>query len=176
MRQKKVIPREKKLLHNLVRQIRLVIFDFDGVFTDNRVFVLEDGTEGVFCYRGDGFGLKALERLGIELLVISTEVNPVVSARCKKLGLGCIQGCENKLKSLEQEALRLGISLKNVAYLGNDINDQECLEKVGLPACVGDSHPDIFSSARYITKIKGGRGAVREFCDLIVRLKNEKLS
>lgn len=158
---------------SLARSIRLAVFDFDGVFTDNRVLTLQDGTEGVFCCRSDGFGIKKLQEAGIESLVISTEVNPVVGVRCRKLNLPYIQGCENKLTALKAEAQRLNITLEQVAFLGNDTNDMECLKAVGFPACVADSHPDIFKLAKYITKIKGGKGAVREFCDLLLEGENE---
>ena len=129
----------QQLYGKRAKQIQMIVFDFDGVFTDNRVLVLQDGTEGVFCSRADGFGLGAAKKLGIRLLVISTEKNPVVGARCKKLNIPYIQGCDNKSQILQMEANKLGISLDNIAYLGNDINDIECLEIVGLPACVSDS-------------------------------------
>jgi len=166
----------KDELSNLIHQIRLIVFDFDGVFTDNRVLVLEDGREGVFCWRSDGFGLTAVKKLGIKLLVLSTESNPIISIRCQKLNLPCIQNCENKLEVLKSEALKLNISLKEVAYLGNDRNDVECLKEVGFPACVADSYPEVRILSQYVTNARGGFGAVREFCDLIVKNKNGKLS
>ncbi|MCK4821603.1 HAD hydrolase family protein [bacterium] len=168
--------RNKKTLYRIVSKIRLVAFDFDGVFTNNQVLVLQDGTEGVLCNRSDGLGLRAIKDHGIAILVISTEVNPVVSARCKKLDLNCIQGSDNKLKVLEEEAEKLNISLREVAYLGNDINDLECLKKVGLSACVADSYPEILKVCKYITQLLGGKGAVREFCDFILKARNGKLS
>src|SRR3989304_2148565 len=101
----------EQLLRRIAGQIKLVVFDFDGVFTDNRVLVLQDGSEGVFCSRADGFGIEAVRGLGINLLVISKEKNPVVSARCQKLNLTCIQGWDNKAEILKYEAIKLGISL-----------------------------------------------------------------
>jgi YrbI family 3-deoxy-D-manno-octulosonate 8-phosphate phosphatase len=158
----------------MARQIQLIFFDFDGVFTDNRVLVLQDGTEGVICSRADGLGIEALKLLGVKLIVLSKEKNPVVSKRCKKLNIPCIQGCDNKAEILNQEAKKLGISLKEIAYMGNDINDLECLKMVGLPACVIDSHQDITAVSLYVTQAKGGHGAVREFCDYIVKVKTEE--
>jgi len=149
----------------------MIIFDFDGVFTDNRVLVLQDGSEGVFCNRADGFGIEAARRLGINLMVLSKEKNPVVTARCQKLNISCIQGCDNKAEVLKQEANKLGISLKEVAYMGNDINDLECLKIVGLPVCVSDSISDVIAVSLYVTKAKGGYGAVREICDYLVKAK-----
>lgn len=167
--------KSRKRVIDKARQIQLIVFDFDGVFTDNRVLVLQDGTEGVFCSRADGFGLDAARKAGIKLLVLSKEKNPVVSARCKKLNLPCIQGCDNKPEVLELEAKRLGISLNEVAYMGNDINDLECLKIVSLPVCVSDSYPDILAVSLYVTEAKGGYGAVREFCDFVADVKTEKI-
>ncbi len=162
---------DTKGLEEIAGRIEFIVFDFDGVFTDNRVLVLEDGREAVFCSRADGFGLEAVRRCGVELLVLSKEVNPVVGARCKKLKLRCIQGCNDKKRVLVEEAERLGIPLEHVAYMGNDINDLECLEVVGLAACVSDAHPDVLRVSKYVTEARGGYGAVREFCDYIAGVK-----
>jgi 3-deoxy-D-manno-octulosonate 8-phosphate phosphatase, YrbI family len=148
--------------------MKLVVFDFDGVFTDNNVYVAEDGKEFVLCSRGDGMGIKVLKEKGIPILVLSSEINPVVSARCKKLGIECIQGSEDKLTRLTQVAKEDSIGLGNIMYVGNDINDASCLQSVGLPVVVSDSHEDVMALASYITKKAGGKGAVREVCDLIV--------
>lgn len=164
-----------KLILNLAGKIEMIVFDFDGVFTDNRVLVMQDGSEGVFCNRSDGLGLEAVRKLGIKLLVLSKETNSVVSARCRKLGLPCIQGCDNKREVLTQEAEKYGIPLGNIAYMGNDINDLECLKITGLPVSVADSYPDVKSASLYVTKAKGGHGAVREFCDFILDLKTREI-
>ncbi|MBI4698954.1 MAG: HAD hydrolase family protein [Nitrospirae bacterium] len=158
-----------------IRQTEMIVFDFDGVFTDNRVLVLQDGTEGVLCSRSDGFGLEAVRSLGIKLLVLSTEKNSVVNARCKKLNLPCIHGCDNKPETLKAEAAKSGIPLSNVAYMGNDINDLGCMKIVGLPVCVADAYPAVIAVSSYITKAKGGHGAVREFCDLVAKAKTGKI-
>ena len=155
-------PKVKSFIH----KIRLVVFDFDGVFTDNMVYVFENGSEAVRCFRSDGIGLKKLKQLGIETAIISTESNPVVSARARKLKIRCFQNCEDKRKTLESLAQEIGISLAEVAFVGNDINDLPCLTCVGLPIVVHDAHPDVRSFARYRTKAPGGHGAVREICDL----------
>lgn len=148
--------------------MKLLVFDFDGVFTDNNVYVSEDGKEFVLCSRGDGMGIKLLKETGIPILVLSSEINPVVSARCKKLGIECIQGSEDKLTRLSQVAKENSIDLGNIMYVGNDINDASCLQSVGLPVVVSDSHEDVMALASYITEKAGGKGAVREVCDLIV--------
>jgi 3-deoxy-D-manno-octulosonate 8-phosphate phosphatase (KDO 8-P phosphatase) len=156
-------------LETQIRNVRLIAFDFDGVFTDNSVYVFESGAEAVRCCRSDGFGLQKLNRLGVETIVISTETNPVVSARCKKLNIKCEQGCENKSLALDSIIKEIGITLKQVAFVGNDINDLPCLKKVGLPIIVQDAHLDIIPYAHYQTKANGGHGAVREICDLFER-------
>ncbi len=154
------------ILQQAIRKVRLVAFDFDGVFTDNMVYVLQDGTEAVRCYRGDGIGLQKLTKLGLETMIISTESNPVVSERAKKLKIRCLQDCQDKQATLENITQELGIALDEIAYVGNDVNDLVCLTNVGLPIVVNDAHPDVVSLAAYRTKARGGYGAVREVCDL----------
>jgi YrbI family 3-deoxy-D-manno-octulosonate 8-phosphate phosphatase len=148
----------------------LIAFDFDGVFTDNRVYVFADGSEAVCCFRGDGIGLAKLKRLGIESAIISTEVNPIVGVRSRKLGIRCVQGCEEKRVVLEGVVQELGLSMAQVAFVGNDANDRSCLSAVGLPIVVRDAHPDVLALALYRTERAGGQGAVREICDLFERV------
>lgn len=165
-------------LAELIRTIRLVAFDFDGVFTDNMVYVFEDGREAVRCTRSDGLGLSKLRGLGLATVIISTETNPVVSARSRKLATRCVQGCEDKRAVLDGLVVELGIALAQVAFVGNDINDLPCLTSVGLPIAVGDAHPDVLPYAAYRTSAPGGRGAVREVCDLfesVLRAGTERI-
>jgi 3-deoxy-D-manno-octulosonate 8-phosphate phosphatase (KDO 8-P phosphatase) len=157
-------------LEELIRSVKLVVFDFDGVFTDNTVYVMEDGSEAVRCFRGDGLGLRKLERAGIEAVIISGEPNPVVSHRSRKMGIRCIHPCEDKLGALEALVGEMGITLAETAFVGNDINDLACLDCVGLPIVVNDAHPGVVADARYKTWAKGGQGAVREICDLFERV------
>jgi YrbI family 3-deoxy-D-manno-octulosonate 8-phosphate phosphatase len=154
-------------LEAVILGVRLVVFDFDGVFTDNTVYVTQDGAETVRCWRSDGLGLRRLERAGLEAMILSTETNPVVSARARKLAVACRQGLSDKAAVLRGEIDRRGLSPGQVAYLGNDVNDLACLRLVGLPAAVADAHADILDAVRYRTRVAGGFGAVREFCDLI---------
>jgi YrbI family 3-deoxy-D-manno-octulosonate 8-phosphate phosphatase len=162
------MPQELKLqgIDEIICRIRLIAFDFDGVFTDNMVFVFQDGTEAVRCSRSDGIGLQKLRRLGIESVIISTEANPVVSTRARKLKIRCIQDCQDKRAVLEDIAHEKGITLREVAFVGNDINDLSCLECVALPIVVQDAYQDVVPTALYQTKRPGGHGAVREICDL----------
>lgn len=172
MKEKKFNKKITSPIEEIAKKIKLVVFDFDGVFTDNKVFVFQDGTEGVLCSRADGLGIEALRRRGVKLLVISTEKNPVVKARCQKLNILCIQSIDNKARILKEEANKLGISLAEIAYLANDVNDLGCLAIVGFPACVADSYPEVLNISKYKTRAKGGYGAVREFCDYLVKLKS----
>lgn len=161
-------------LAELIRTIRLVAFDFDGVFTDNMVYVFEDGREAVRCTRSDGLGLSKLKGLGVAAVIISTETNPVVGARSRKLAIQCVQGCADKRAALDTLAADSRISLAQVAFVGNDINDLPCLTSVGLPIVVRDAHPDVVPHARYQTDRPGGRGAVREVCDLFESVLTRK--
>ena len=154
-------------MKEIIRGIRLVAFDFDGVFTDDMVYVLEDGREAVRCFRGDGIGLQKLADLGIESVIISTESNPVVAARAAKLKIHCIQNVADKRAVLEDIAGDLGIGLSEVAFVRNDINDLPLLRCVGLPVVVRNAHPDVVRYAVYQTRRSGGQGAVREVCDLV---------
>ena len=161
-------------LISLIENIQLVVFDFDGVFTNNRVYVLQDGTEAVSCWRSDGLGLARLKELKLPIWVVSTEKNQVVSMRCKKLQLDCVQGCEDKLFTLKKLVKQYACSLNDVLYVGNDINDIDCLQSVGFPIVVADAHPDVFELSKYTTQNTGGRGAVREVCDLLVSVRNSR--
>jgi YrbI family 3-deoxy-D-manno-octulosonate 8-phosphate phosphatase len=156
-------------IDEIICRIRLIAFDFDGVFTDNMVFVFQDGSEAVRCFRSDGIGLQKLEKLGIETVIISTEANPVVSARARKLKIRCIQDCQDKLAVLNDIAQKMNITLAEVAFVGNDINDLPCLECVALPIVVQDAYQDVVPIALYQTQRPGGHGAVREICDLFER-------
>lgn len=147
--------------------LQLIVFDFDGVFTDNRVIVSQDGIESVVCNRSDGMGLSKIRTLGIQMLILSTEVVPVAQVRAKKLRIDCITGCEDKLHKLKEIVAAKGISLTNVAFVGNDINDLDCLKVVGYPICVNDAYPEVKAVCKLISDKKGGDGAVREICDLI---------
>jgi YrbI family 3-deoxy-D-manno-octulosonate 8-phosphate phosphatase len=150
-----------------IHGLRLLVFDFDGVFTDNAVYTFEDGREAVRCSRFDGIGLRRLERSGVTPFIISTETNSVVGARAKKLQIECLHGIEAKFAALEKVVARFGVTLDQTGYVGNDINDRPCLKRVGLPIVVADAHPDVLAFARYVTQRRGGEGAVREVCDLV---------
>jgi YrbI family 3-deoxy-D-manno-octulosonate 8-phosphate phosphatase len=158
----------------LLRSVELVVFDFDGVFTDNRVLVDEEGREAVFCTRADGIGVEALRRAGVESMVLSTEPNPVVAHRAAKLKMACVHGASDKWATLAEILRVRNVKAARVAYVGNDINDRGCLEHAGVPICVADAHPDVLPLARLVTERRGGEGAVREICDAIVRARGSR--
>ncbi len=145
--------------------IRFLVLDFDGVMTDNRVMVSEDGSETVICNRSDGMGIQLAQTQGLDVLVLSKERNPVVAARCRKLGVPCVQGQDNKLPVLEGLAQDRGLIAEQVAYVGNDVNDLECMVWSGLGIAVADAHKEASAVANWTTTQLGGRGAVREVCD-----------
>lgn len=145
-----------------------LIMDFDGVFTDNSVFVFQDGKEAVRCDRSDGWGMMLLREVGLPLLILSTEKNPVVQARANKLGIPCLQGVQDKYATLISWCGERNIPLSRVVYLGNDMNDIQCLRAVGCPTVVNNAHPDTFKVARLILNSRGGEGALRELSDLII--------
>jgi YrbI family 3-deoxy-D-manno-octulosonate 8-phosphate phosphatase len=148
--------------------VRLLALDFDGVMTDNRVYVSEDGREAVACNRGDGWGIARLHDAGVEVAIISTEANPVVAARARKLKIACAHGCDDKLSVLLGMAAERGLDASEIAFVGNDANDLPCLRWVGLPIVVADAEPVARSAARLVTSRRGGRGAVREVADWIL--------
>lgn len=153
--------------------IDLVVFDFDGVFTDNTVWVNQDGVESVRCWRSDGLGLSRLKSIGVKTCIISTEINPVVGVRAKKLAIQCMQGVEDKAQAIENLATSFQIELNRVAFVGNDINDLPALKKVGMPIATADAYPEVVTSVAYRTIALGGQGAVREVCDLIFYAKQK---
>lgn len=155
----------------LPAQVDLVVFDFDGVFTDNRVWVDETGRESVAAYRSDSHILSYMRAAGIDMVVISTEVNPVVSARCKKMKLPVVQGVEDKASVLRSLLQERQVNPANVVYLGNDINDVPCFPLVGCAVVVADALPAALHQADFVLSQRGGHGAVRELCNLLLSRK-----
>jgi 3-deoxy-D-manno-octulosonate 8-phosphate phosphatase (KDO 8-P phosphatase) len=152
-------------LQALLGRIKLAVFDFDGVFTDNRVWVNERGEEMLAFTRSDGLGLRRLDDVGVKYLILSMEQNPIVGARAQKLRADCVQGVEDKLGVLRERTEQLGVSLEETAYVGNDINDAECLQAAGVPVVPADAWPEVKPLARWVLSRPGGAGCVREFCD-----------
>ncbi len=153
----------------LPEKVRLVVMDFDGVLTDNRVWVDESGKETVAAYRSDSLGLAILrQKTGIESLVLSMETNPVVSARCKKMNVPVLQGINEKDEALRKFIAERRIDPAEVIYIGNDINDLVCFPHVGCAIVPVDAEPDVFRQADITLTRRGGHGAVRELCDILI--------
>jgi len=153
---------------SLPQPVKALVMDFDGVFTDNKVVVLPDSREAVLCNRADGMGIRLLREVGLPMLVLSTEQDPVCHARCRKLQLDCLNAVQDKAPVLRDWAADRGIALDKTVYLGNDVNDLECMAIVGCPAAVSDAHPAARKAARIVLSARGGHGAVREIADLIL--------
>ena len=141
--------------------VKLVVYDFDGVLTDNRVLVHQDGTEAVFCNRSDGWWIKEIRKLGVEQCILSTEKNPVVKARADKIGLPCAQGLDDKLGGLKQLLAERKLAASEICYVGNEMNDYDCFKVAGHTLAPRDSHPEILRLAHYVIPCDGGAGIVR---------------
>jgi YrbI family 3-deoxy-D-manno-octulosonate 8-phosphate phosphatase len=150
-------------------KVALVVFDFDGVMTDDRVWVDQNGRELVAANRSDGMGIALLRQAGIPALVLSSESNPVVAARCQKLKVDYEQGLSDKAVVLQRVLSERQIDPTQVVYLGNDINDSPCFPLVGCAIVVADAHPAARQHADWVLTKNGGHGAVRELCDLLTK-------
>ncbi len=165
---------EARKVSLLPEQVAALVLDFDGVFTDDTVYVLQDGREAVQCSRSDGMGIGMLKKTGLPIWVLSTEVNPVVQRRADKLGIPCRQGLEDKGQALRQLLQELGVDPAQVVYVGNDVNDLDCLAHVGCAVAVADAHPRALALAKIVLEHRGGHGAIREICDLILEKMRAK--
>ena len=155
-------------------KITHAFFDFDGVFTDNQVYCFDDGREAVKCSRADGIGLKMLKDSGVKVMIVSTETNPVVGYRAKKLGISSWQGVSDKLEVIKGATK----DLSKAVFIGNDINDLEAMKACGNALAPSDACYEIQNLVYQMTfglklEAKGGQGAVREACEIIIRT-NEK--
>ena len=148
--------------------IRALILDFDGVQTDDYVWVDQDGKESVRVSRSDGLAISMLQKAGIQVLILSSEANRVVRVRADKLGVELIQGLDNKEAALSKWADEKKIDLNAIAYLGNDLNDLSAMMLVGFPVAVADATPLIRSTASHILMSKGGEKAVRELASILL--------
>ncbi len=159
-----------------LRDVALLVFDFDGVWTTNQVLVMQDGSEGVLANRSDGLGIGMLRESGLEMMVLSAEVNPVVTARCNKVKMPCVQGEKDKAAALRRILADKKLDAARVAYVGNDVNDVPCMNMVGVPIAVADSWPTVLPHARLVTQRIGGHGAVREVCEWFLAARQGKAS
>ena len=157
-------------------KIDLIICDFDGVITDNRVWVDQDGRESVAAYRSDSVRIKDLREVGIEVIILSSEVNRVVEARAKKMGVEAIHGIalHEKGQVMQETLARKNVGAENVVYVGNDLNDLPCFEIAGWTVAVADAYPEVIRAADFVLSKPGGHGALRELCDLILKQRDPK--
>ena len=152
---------------SLPEDIKLVALDFDGVLTNNKVIVDQDGKESVQCDRSDSLGIEIISRAGVEVIVISKERNDVVLKRCEKIGIECHHGIDEKLDLLDKLVKKRGIRMSQVCFMGNDRNDVECMSEVGYSFAPNDAWQEAIDCADFVTNRAGGNGAVREMCEII---------
>jgi YrbI family 3-deoxy-D-manno-octulosonate 8-phosphate phosphatase len=172
---------EQSLFHNRLKMVwpgkprreipatvHLLVLDFDGVLTDNRVWVDQDGREMVAANRSDSLGISRLRQAGVETVVISMETNPVVAARCRKMNISWIQGENDKAGALRQLLLERKVKPGEAVFLGNDVNDLPCFPVVGWAVAVADAIPEVAAQADHVLTRPGGHAAVRELCDMLM--------
>ncbi len=156
------------LLKQLGR-LKLVIVDFDGTMTDNKVLVDQDGREQVVCNRSDGWGVRLLKDEGIKVVCLTSEQNSVVLRRCEKLGIECYNGVLEKGKIINEICEKNGVIPEKTAYIGNDINDIAALKMVGIPVTVKDAHKDAKKHSKIVLNRCGGEGVIQEFAELLIK-------
>ena len=151
-------------------KVKLIVSDFDGVFTDNRVWTDQHGKESVAGSRSDGLRIRELREQGIEVLILSSEENPVVVARAKKLGIEAVQETDTRKKgeALKNLLARKGVEPSHVIFMGNDVNDLPCFEIAGWSVAVADAYPEVLRAADHVLQSAGGHGAPRELFDLVL--------
>ena len=153
-----------------MNELDALIFDFDGVLTDNRVYVHQDGSEAVICSRADGLAFDVLKKLNMPVYILSTETNSVVSARAKKLKISVIQGTTKKLAVLSKLCVDNNFNIQKVLFIGNDLNDYHAMKACGFSACPSDSHPKIQEISSHVLTSQGGDGVVRELLEEVFNL------
>ena len=153
------------------KEIKLIVYDFDGVMTDNKVYIDQNGNEIVQVNRTDGLGIYEIKKLGIQQIILSTEANPIVTQRAIKLKVPCLQGIDNKKDTLLDYCNKNDIDIKQVAYVGNDINDKDAMTITGITFSPSDAHHSIQSISDYVFKSKGGDGVIRELLDYLIQQK-----
>ncbi len=160
-----------------LHQVNFLIMDFDGVLTDNMVTTDSDGVEYVTCSKSDSLGLTKLRSYDVKMLVVSKETNRAVSQRCLKLGIDYLIGVDNKMEAVKQyiAAHDIDYDKSKTVYIGNDINDLDCMVYMGMGVCPADAYPEVKKQAFIVLEHNGGNGAVRELCDLITEEKERCL-
>lgn len=153
-----------------LKHIELLLLDVDGVMTDGRIIWDANGTETKFFNVKDGHGIKLLQRAGIQVGIITGRVSPVVDLRAQELGIDILyQGALNKLESYHAIKERTGLSDQQIAYMGDDVIDVPVMRRAGFSAAPADALPEVLRVADYVARAKGGWGAVRELCDMLLK-------
>jgi len=151
--------------------IQLIIYDFDGVMTDNRALLMDDGREAVFVHRGDGLAVAKIQEMGIPQVILSTETNAIVATRARKLGIPVIQSINNKKNAVEMLLKERNVRGEQVIFVGNDLNDEQAMLSVGWPIAPADACSRIKEIAKVVLVSRGGHGVVRELLDLLTEKK-----
>lgn len=152
------------------KKIKLLVCDIDGVFSDGRIYLGNNGEELKAFHTKDGFGIKALVASGVKVAVITGRTSAIVANRMSALNVEFIvQGKEDKLPALKEIAAQLSLSTEQIAYIGDDVPDSVCIDYVGFGVAVNDAHPVVINTANWVTQTRGGFGAVRELCDVIMQ-------
>jgi N-acylneuraminate cytidylyltransferase len=159
----------------ILNDIDALVFDFDGVLTSNLVYLNQEGMESVACSRADGLAFDVLRKLNKPTYILSTEKSPVVAMRAKKLKIPVIQGVSDKVEAIKEIADKKNYDLKNILYVGNDLNDYLVMQVCGYTACPIDSHPRIKEISENILTTKGGCGVVRELLEQVFNLNFIKI-
>lgn len=157
--------------------VKMIICDFDGVVTDNLVLTDENGKETVSASRSDSMHIKTLREKGVEVMILSSEPNPVVKARAKKMGVEAIHGVgmQDKGRVMREVLEQKKVRAEDVIYIGNDLNDLPCFEIAGWSVAVADAYPEVIRAADCVLTKPGGRGAVRELCEMVLkRIENRE--
>ena len=147
--------------------LKLIIYDFDGVMTDNRAMIFNDGSEAVFINRSDGFAISKIKEAGLLQIIITTEKNDIVNKRAEKLNIPIYSNIEDKLKCLKTIIKEKNIFKEEILYIGNDINDLDAMLFVGYPVAPNDAHESIKNISKIITNKSGGDGVIREVFDIL---------
>jgi len=156
--------------------IKMIICDFDGVVTDNLVITDQDGKESVTASRSDSMHIKKLHEMGVDVMILSSEPNPVVLARAKKMGVEAVHnvGMQEKGRALREVLEQKNINAQNVIYIGNDLNDLPCFEIAGWSVAVADAYPEVIRAADFVLTNTGGHGAIRELCEVVLKQLSKK--
>ena len=154
-------------------RVRLLIYDCDGVLTDNRVVVSGTGEESAVFHRGDGTGVRLLREAGIRQVIISTEVNPIVEHRARKLKIGVLHAVEDKRQAVLDYCGENGFSPQEAMFIGNDVNDLAAMQAVGACGCPRDAEPEVLAISGWVSEKDGGCGVIRQLCREILNSRED---